>query len=281
MIVKWIKNKRNDKKSSLYENELIRKCSVFYISCDSIRSNSMRSRCDFDEGKLISLAYSIKRYGIIEPLCVRKTDVDDSYDYELISGERRLRAAKLAGYNSVPCIISNAEQGISAELSIVENIYSESLNYFEVAVALQRIVEYYDGSFDDLASRLSIPQNELSKKLLLLELDYNERQALLASNIKEDIAVSIARISDKEERKAIIDMIYAEKGDENAMLSILNDFASKKYYTDASFEIPRDISAVIKGIKSKLRILNRTKKRAEMTIRHTNDHIVAEIKIKR
>ena len=280
MITKWIKSKKTDRESSIYEDELIKKCTVFYIPCDSIRSNAMRSRCDFDEDKLISLAYSIKRYGIIEPLCVRQTDAEDSYDYELITGERRLRAAKLAGYHSVPCIILNTEQGISAELSIIENIYSESLNYFEFAVALQRIVEYYDGSFDDLASRLSISQNDLSKKLVLLELDYNERQKLLSANIKEDIAVSIARINDKERRKAIIDALCAEKENDSAALSEFNTFSSPNNSLEDSIELPRDISSVIKGIKSKLKILNRVKNRAEMTIQRKDSYILAEIKIK-
>ena len=94
--MKWFKGLQKAKFDYDYEDIIIEKTSVYYIPCERIRSNAMRSRNDFNEDKLISLAYSIKRYGIIEPICVRKTELDDSYDYEIIVGERRLRAAAMA-----------------------------------------------------------------------------------------------------------------------------------------------------------------------------------------
>lgn len=277
--MKWLKTAKMQRKNFNYEKELVEKCSVYYIPCDSIRPNAMRSRCDFDEDKLVALAYSIKKYGIIEPLCVRRTDDEDSYDFELISGERRLRAAKMAGFITVPCIIIAAEQGIAAELSLIENIYSESLNYFEIAAALKRIVELGEGSFEDLAIRLSITQTELLKKLWLLELDYNERQLLLNISVSEDQAVNIARIQDRSQRLELIKRISSESVQNIDVL--IRDSGNFDEETDLNniSETPRDVNSVIKSILSKISFLNRRKKRAKIKLIQDINGITAEIRI--
>ena len=281
MLKNWLKQRKDKTEHRNQELELIEKCAVYYIPCDAIRPNMMRSRCDFDEDKIIMLAYSIKRYGIIEPICVQKTDFEDSYAYEIVTGERRLRAAKMAGFTVVPCIIVNVGQAISAEFSIVENLYFEPLNYFEVAVALQRITEYRTDSMEELASRLSITQNQLSKKLMLLELDYNERQTLLSMNVSEDIAVGIARITDKDKRRAVIDSICADNTGDDKIKYIIE--TSKIGHSEINIkeksEIPRDVSSVLKGVSSKLHLLNRHKKRAKMNVFYEEDTVIAEIRI--
>lgn len=277
--MKWLKIGKTQRNNFEYRKELVRKCSVYYISVDSIRPNAMRSRCDFDEDKLVLLAYSIKKYGIIEPLCVRKTDSEDSYDFELISGERRLRAAKMADLVTVPCIIVAAEQGIAAELSLIENLYSEALNYFEVAAALKRIVELGEGSFEDLAARLSMPKSELLKKLWLLELDYNERQLLLNSNISEDQAVKIARIQDSSRRLELISQLSAENVENiNGLINRSFNLADESNF-ESKPDMPRDVNSVIKSIFSKIAFLNRRKKRAKINITQDSNCITAEIRI--
>ena len=278
MTIKWLEKLKKGKNTSNVNEELIEKSVVYYILCDAIRSNSMRSRCDFDEDKLIALAYSIKKYGVLEPLCVRETDPDDSYGYELVLGERRLRAAKLAGFSSVPCLVLDIDQGISAEMSVIENIYSEPLNCFEIAAALERITEFEENTLDELALRLSIPQSELSKKLWLLELDYYERQKLLSMNLSEDTVVSIAKISDKSRRLMLIEEIYANDMTETAIKSYIAD--SEKSTSSRDNRLPRDIASVLKGFSAKLKFLNRHKKRAEMKVLNGFDSVTVEIKIK-
>lgn len=278
MITKWFKKAKEIASESTNDGHLIEKSAVYYIPCDLIRSNAMRSRCDFNEDKLISLAYSIKRYGIIEPICVRKTDAEDIYDYELIVGERRLRAAKLAGITSVPCVILDIDDGISAELSIVENTSSEPLNCFELAVALERISNLKEKSLDELAIDLSIPQCELSKKLWLLKLDYDERQMLLNMSASEDIAVSIAKISDKARRTAIIERISACDMSNNEIKRYIEHYKNKSDFS--ANEIPRDIASVLKGFSAKVDFLNRRRKRAEMKVLSSDKDVTIEIKIK-
>lgn len=277
MIIKWLGNSKKRKKDTVASEQPIEKSAVYYIPCDSIRSNSMRSRCDFDEDKLITLAYSVKKYGILEPICVRETEPDDSYAYEVVMGERRLRAAKLAGSSSVPCIIVDIDQATSAEMSIIENIFTEPLNYFEVAAALQRISEFEEDSLDEIASRLFLPQSELSKKLWLLELDYKERQMLLNMNVPEDIAVSIARISDKDRRLKLIEAISDNDMSESTMKDYIDNIGKCSSYS--SRDLPRDVASVLKGLSSKLKFLNRHRKRAEMKILNNADDVTVEIKI--
>lgn len=278
MTMKWLEKLKKGKNTSNVNEEPIEKSAVYYIPCDSIRSNSMRSRCDFDEDKLITLAYSVKKYGILEPICVRETEPDDSYAYEVVMGERRLRAAKLAGSSSIPCIIVDVDRATSAEMSIIENIFTEPLNYFEVAAALQRISEFEEDSLDEIASRLFLPQSELSKKLWLLELDYKERQMLLNMNVAEDIAVSIARISDKDRRLKLIEGISDNNMSEVAMKDFIVNIEKCSSYSLR--DLPRDVASVLKGISSKLKFLNRHRKRAEMKILNNADDVTVEIKIK-
>ena len=280
MFGKWFDKKKNSTGTLEIDGELIKKCSVYYIPCDAIRPNAMRSRYDFDEDKLVKLACSIKHYGIIEPIIVRETDVDDSYDYEIVSGERRLRAAKLAGLSSIPSIILNVEQEISAEMSIIENIHSEPLNYFEHAVAIQRLREHYQDDFCDVSSRLGLSEHQMSKKLKLLELSYNERQILLNMNVSENNALGIAQITDKAQRHMLIESICGEGLNEDAIKTRLELIDRNNARSNCDLELPRDVSSAIKGIISKINFLNRYKKRADVKLSRSIDCITLNISIK-
>ncbi len=105
------------KRSKGAENELSEQ--VLQIKVDDIRPNRAQPRAKFDQNSIIRLADSIRRYGILQPLTVRESDPDDSCKYELIAGERRLRAARMLGYLTVPCIIKGADNEVSAELAII------------------------------------------------------------------------------------------------------------------------------------------------------------------
>lgn len=275
MALKWFKQAENNRNFCNEEENVIEKCSVYYIPCDLIRPNALRSRCEFDEDALVSLSYSIRRYGILEPLCVRKTDEDDSYSYELVFGERRLRSAKLLGFYSVPCIIIDVTEKISAEMSFSENVSRAGLDYFEVAVALSRMSELYGESLEELAERFSITKDELCDKINLLNLCYFERRALIDNAISEENAVKLAKISDVSLRQRIIEAILDGNDfnlDENDLLLRTN--AAKP-------ELPRDVSSVINGIKSRIKLLNRHKKRAELDISDSGESLFIRIKIKK
>ena len=279
MALKWFKTLDNFRNSSYQEENIIEKCKVYHIPCDRIRANSVRSRCDFDEDKLLLLAYSIKKYGILEPICVRETDAEDSYDYEIIFGERRLRAAKMLGLCSIPCIIIDVTDKISAEMSICENILRSDLNYFEVAVALKRITELGSESYEDIAERLTMTQKELLGKIKLLDLDFKERQALIQNGICEDVAIDIARIEDKELRAKAIERITHEDLDVNESKKALLQLTAQK--NTKSDLLSRDVSSAISGISKRIDFINRHQKRADMQINDCSDSIFIRINIKK
>ena len=114
---------------------------VLQIKTDDIRPNRAQPRAEFDQNSIIRLADSIRRYGILQPLTVREADPEDSRPYELIAGERRLRAAKMLGYLTVPCIIRRADEQTAAELAIIENLLRKDLNMFEEAYGYKMLID--------------------------------------------------------------------------------------------------------------------------------------------
>ena len=129
------------KKSRSYEELEQEGARIVQIKTDDIRPNRAQPRAEFDQNSIIRLADSIRRYGILQSLTVRRSDPDDIYRYELIAGERRLRAAKMLGYLTVPCIIMDVDEQTSAELAIIENLLREDLNMFEQAYGFKKLIE--------------------------------------------------------------------------------------------------------------------------------------------
>lgn len=199
--------------SQVYQNQSEKQhlidlnASVHNISTKDIVPNPNQPRVDFDERLLYGLAQSIKDYGIIQPLSVRKlSSVNENSPtvYELIAGERRLRAAKLLGLENVPCIIIDADRQSSAELAIIENLQREDLNFFEQARAIEKLIEMFSYSQEQIARKLSVSQSYIANKLRILRLTQEEREIILESGLTERHARAFIRIQDVEERKKVI-----------------------------------------------------------------------------
>lgn len=174
---------------------------VVQIQTDDIRPNRAQPRAEFDQNAIIRLADSIRRYGILQPLTVRRTDdEDDSYGYELIAGERRLRASKLLGYLTVPCIVMETTEQLSAELAIIENLLREDLNMFEQAYGFKRLMETHRMTQDEVARKMSLSQSAVANKLRLLRLSYEEQRLILETGLTERHARAMLRLSTQEER---------------------------------------------------------------------------------
>ena len=160
------------------------KYGIFNIPPFLIKPNPCLARCDFSDTSLLCLADSIRRYGILQPLNVRL----ENGKYELVTGERRLRAAMLLHLKTVPCIIS--EDGTEAEcLSVVENLQREKLTVFDEARAIKRIYEKNGRSAEKTAEILSVGETELCAKLRLCEFSRAEMQALTALGLSEKQAL--------------------------------------------------------------------------------------------
>lgn len=187
-----------------------------------IRPNPAQPRKLFGEDALARLAESIRRYGILQPLSVRRLgdgsgqvfdctgiSLVSEPDYELIAGERRLRAAKLAGLSEVPCLIIEADEKKSAELSIIENLQREDLNIFEQASAIAALIDIYGLTQEEAASHLSVSQPYVANKLRLLKMTPPERLLILEAGLTERHARTLLRITVPEERFAALKVIVS------------------------------------------------------------------------
>ncbi len=238
---------------------------IFQIRTDSIRPNRAQPRADFDNNAIIRLADSIRRYGILQPLSVRRSEDDDMYDYELIAGERRLRAARMLGYFTVPCIIVQADEQMSAEMAIIENLLREDLNMFEQAYGFRTLIENHSLTQEEVARRMSLSQSAIANKLRLLKLSYEEQTAVLETGLSERHARAVLRIADEELRAQTIRRAAAERWNvqqtEAYVETLIDPSKTMQHVTKTGQKPPRDASweadNLIKNLK---RDLDRMKK---------------------
>lgn len=173
------------------------------IPTEAVRPNPSQPRKNFDAASLAQLARSISQDGIIQPLTVR----DKNGYYELVSGERRLKAAKIAGLRSVPCIIADISDERSAVYALIENIQREDLNFYEQASAIARLISEYGLTQEDAALRLGLSQPAVANKLRLLKLSDEEASLLISSGLGERHARALLRIPDKDKRREAIQYV--------------------------------------------------------------------------
>jgi ParB family chromosome partitioning protein len=161
---------------------------VIEVEVSKIVPNPAQPRVIFDDYELSQLAISIQQNGVLQPLTVRRVEggsESDTAKYELIAGERRLRASKLAGFSKVPCIVMEASGEKSAVLAIMENIQRSDLNYIEEAFAIKRLIEYLGITQDEVAVKLGIAQSTVANKLRLLKLSDEEKAMALRYGLNE------------------------------------------------------------------------------------------------
>lgn len=158
--------------------------------------NRSQPRVDFDENELAALAESIRENGILQPINVRRCGVN----YEIVSGERRFRAAKLCGLEEIPCIIIDANDEQSAVLALIENIQRRDLSFFEEALAIEKLIHIYGLTQEEAAARLGKAQSTIANKLRLLKFTDAERNVLVKGNVTERQARALVRIDDQKLR---------------------------------------------------------------------------------
>lgn len=196
---------------------------LLMLKPEEIKTTANQPRKSFDEYELKLLADSIAASGIIQPLSVRKTQ-DGSY--ELIAGERRLRAAVMAGLRRLPCVLHKTDDTTAALYAVIENLQRSNLSFFEESQALDRLITCYGMSQAELAARLGIAQSTLSNKLRILRLDSEIRQRITHSGLTERHARALLKLP-AEKRNAALDRIIAEsmtlKETESLIQSILDE----------------------------------------------------------
>ena len=176
---------------------------VVMIDISLICANRSQPRTEFSDEALCSLAQSIRENGILQPVCVRKVGAV----YEIISGERRTRAAKLAGLTEIPCIVMNVDDEQSAVLALIENIQRKDLSYFEEALAIEKLINFYGMTQENAAERLGKAQSTIANKLRLLRFTDAEKRLLITGNLSERQARALIRIDDARLRKSTLETV--------------------------------------------------------------------------
>lgn len=177
------------------------------INVDLIIPNRFQPRLSFDEKALNELAESIKQHGIIQPLIVRQL----ADKYEIIAGERRYKAATLAGLSTVPVIVTNLSDAKSAEVALVENIQRKNLSSIEEALSYKRKIDKDNLTQEQLAKVLGLSQSTVANRLRLLNLSNEVQDALLKEKISERHARSLLQISDKNKQNELLNRIITER----------------------------------------------------------------------
>lgn len=207
-----IPNKKNDISDSKVEKEQEKendspKSGEIMVRINEVEPNRDQPRKDFDEDALMELADSIRQFGILQPLLVQKKK---NY-YEIIAGERRWRAAKLAGIKEVPIIVKDYTDQEIVEISLIENIQRENLNPIEEAMAFKRLLQEFQLKQDEVAERVSKSRTAVTNSMRLLKLSPRVQQMIIDDMISTGHARALLAIDDEEQQFILANKIFDEK----------------------------------------------------------------------
>ncbi|MEQ9308680.1 MAG: ParB/RepB/Spo0J family partition protein [Balneolaceae bacterium] len=233
---------------------------VLAVPVDHIRANPNQPRKDFDEERLEELADSLKKHGLIQPITVRYIG---EKRFELISGERRLRASKLAGIDEIPAYIREADDEQSMAFALIENIQREELNPLEVAMGYKRLLEEFDYTQAEVANRVGKNRSTVTNMLRLLSLPDFIQTALISNLISTGHARALITIEDESIQKKLLNRIiklgWSVRDIEDAVRSLDSNTSKKKktksdsnnpFYDEISTRLRRTFSTKV-AIKPK------------------------------
>ena len=169
---------------------------VILLGVDDVYDNPFQPRREFSESEITALSESLKEHDMLQPILVRKM----SGGYQLIAGERRLRAARQAGWTHVPARVKEADDRLVAELAIVENLQRQDLNAIEKAMSFQRYIQQHDCTQDDLAKRIKVDRATIANMMRLLELPDDVKDALTAKKITAGHARALLPLGDEPQQ---------------------------------------------------------------------------------
>ncbi|HJD26522.1 MAG TPA: ParB/RepB/Spo0J family partition protein [Candidatus Blautia intestinipullorum] len=264
---KTVQSKHQDtKKADNAVNSLIsqdkeeKNSGVMMVKISKVEPNREQPRKKFDEDSLLELSESIKQYGVLQPLLVS----DKKDYYEIIAGERRWRAAKLAGIKEIPIIIREFSNQETVEISLIENIQREDLNPVEEAMAYKRLIDEFHLKQDEIAERVSKSRTAVTNSLRLLKLDPRVQNMVIEEMITAGHARAILGISDPDTQEMVAAKVFDHKlsvrETEELVRKILNPSKKKeKVSNTAEDAVYESLEEKMKGITG-TRVFIRRKK---------------------
>lgn len=201
-----------------------------HLKIDEIEPNRLQPRKNFDEDALQELSESIKQFGLIQPIIVKKRE----NFYEIIAGERRWRAARIAGLKEVPVIVKEYDDRESMEIAIVENLQREDLNPIEEAQAYRRLIEEFGLKQDEAAQRVSKSRTAVTNAMRLLKLDERVQQMVIDDMVSGGHARTLLAIEDKEEQYAMAMIVFDNKMSVRETEKLVRNYLKKEKEKSAS-----------------------------------------------
>ena len=227
---------------------------VQIVKLTKVEPSREQPRKQFDADALQELAESIKQFGVLQPLLVQKKE---DY-YEIIAGERRWRASKLAGLKEVPVIVKEFTEQEAVEISLIENIQREDLNPIEEAMAYKRLIDEFNLKQDEIAERVSKSRTAVTNSLRLLKLDPRVQQMMVDEMISAGHARALLAISDVEKQYSVAMRIFDEKlsvrETEKLVKTILNPSKKKETSSSDSAE-----DAIYESLEEKMKNITGTR----------------------
>ncbi len=236
--------------------------------------NQPRKRFDYDE--LENLAQSIRENGILQPITVRKRE---DKKYELVSGERRLRAARLVGMVKIPSIVINIDDKSSAMFSIIENLQRQSLNFFEEAEAIEKLVGEYAMSREEVAQKLGLAPSTVSNKLRILRLPEEMRFELARSGLTESHARALLMLEDDNQRARALSIIVDRHLNVAESERMINQMINRNNRSRNPLRGIRDVRLFINTLNHAVDTIRRAGVEADAARSETEEYIEYVVRI--
>lgn len=236
--------------------------------------NQPRKRFDYDE--LENLAQSIRENGILQPITVRKRE---DKKYELVSGERRLRAARLVGMVKIPSIVINIDDKNSAMFSIIENLQRQSLNFFEEAEAIEKLVGEYAMSREEVAQKLGLAPSTVSNKLRILRLPEEMRFELARSGLTERHARALLMLEDDNQRARALSIIVDRHLNVAESERMINQMINRNNRSRNPLRGIRDVRLFINTLNHAVDTIRRAGVEADAARSETEEYIEYVVRI--
>lgn len=272
-------NKSARKTVNEVKKEEIQSSGPIMMKINDVEPNREQPRKNFEEDALLELADSIKQFGILQPLIVQKRK---DY-YEIIAGERRWRAAKLAGVKEVPVIIKDYTNQEILEISLIENIQRENLNPIEEAMAFKKLLNEFNLKQDEVAERVSKSRTAVTNSMRLLKLNEKVQQMIIDDMISTGHARALLAIDDEEQQYMIANKIFDEKLSVRETEKLVKELKNPKKEKPQKPEVKNtfvyeDLEEKIKNIiGTKVHVNHKTNGKGKIEIEYYSDNELERI----
>jgi len=253
---------------------------IIKIDLHKIRPNRYQPREIFKDKSLLELKNSIKSYGIIQPISLRKLGDDN---YEIVAGERRFKAAKMAGLGQIPSIIVDIEENDSANIALIENIQREDLNFIEEARAYQQIMKKFGITQEQLSQKIGKSQSTIANKVRILKLPVIIKEKLLSNDLTERHGRALLKIEDESIQEEILNKVIEKnlnvKDTEKLIKSVKEKINKEEKPSKQNIRNFINYKIYINTIKNAYNEILKTGIKAKFEEKEKDDYIEVKVKI--